>query len=457
MRELFGTDGVRGIANKDLTVHLALRIARAAATVLRRHGDRRPQVIMGRDTRLSGDMIEAAMLAGFCSAGADVMNVGIMPTAGIAYLARTLNVDIGAVISASHNPFEFNGIKFFSHEGFKLPDCVEAEIEALVTSSAHLDHPLGDGLGRRTAEGDTAERYLRYLRELAPGDLAGLRLVIDCAHGAVAEIAPALFRDLGAEVYPLHCQPDGININDHCGATHPEVVAQAVREHGADIGFSFDGDADRLLLADERGQVVDGDQVMAIAAKYLQAQGRLPGNLLVGTVMSNLGLERAMAQQGIRLLRTQVGDRYVLEEMRQRGATLGGEQSGHIIFLDHATTGDGLVTALMVLHILRATGEPLSKLASVMEAYPQKLVNVTVANARGWEEDAPIRTAIAAAEHDLGEEGRVLVRASGTEPKIRVMVEAARQEQVERWATYIAGVIAEQAQAVKSNGGMSSA
>ncbi len=446
MRELFGTDGVRGIANQDLTVHLALRIARAAATVLRRHGDQRPRVVMGQDTRLSGDMIEAAMLAGFCSAGADVISLGVLPTAGIAYLARVLDVDMGAMISASHNPFEFNGIKFFSHEGFKLPDSVEAEIEERVISSEHLDHPCGKELGRRIAEGETARQYLNSLQALATSDLTGLRLVIDCANGAVSNIAPTLFRELGAEVIPLHCDPDGININTGCGATHPEVVAQAVRDHSADLGLSFDGDADRLLLADETGQVVDGDQVLAIAATYLHAQGRLPGSVLVGTVMSNLGLERSMARQGIRLVRTKVGDRYVLEEMQQRGAILGGEQSGHVIFLNHATTGDGLVTALMVLQILRATGEPLSGLARIMEAYPQQLINVTVPRINGWEEHAAIRTAIANAERDLGDDGRVLVRASGTEPKIRVMVEAACAEQVERWATHIAGVIAEQLQ-----------
>ena len=443
MRELFGTDGIRGVANKDLTVHLSLRVARAAATVLRRHGDHRPRVVMGRDTRLSGDMIEAAMLAGFCSAGADVISLGVMPTAGIAYLARTMDVDMGAVISASHNPFDFNGIKFFSHQGFKLPDSVEAEIEGWVQSTEHLDHPFGAELGRRFPEGDAAEQYRNYLHQLAPDGLSGLRLVVDCANGAVSHLAPALFRELGAEVIAIHCAPDGLNINAECGATHPEVVAQAVRELGADAGLSFDGDADRLLMADEQGRVVDGDQVMAIAAGALHAQGRLAGNLLVGTVMSNLGLERCLERRGIQLLRTKVGDRYVLEEMVQRGAVLGGEQSGHVIFLDHATTGDGLVTALMVLQILRAAGEPLSALAGVMEPYPQKLINVTVPSVKGWEDHAVIHAAITAAEQALGAEGRVLVRASGTEPKIRVMVEASRADQVDYWAGHLAQVITE--------------
>ncbi|MHB9131295.1 MAG: phosphoglucosamine mutase [Armatimonadota bacterium] len=444
MRELFGTDGVRGIANQDLTVHLCLRIARAAATVLRRVKETRPRVVMGMDTRISSDMIGSAMVAGFCSAGADVIPVGVLPTAGVAYLARTMDVDMGAVISASHNTFEFNGIKFFSHQGFKLPDTVEQEIEARVNSPEHLDHPIGAELGRRIAPADAAEQYVNYLRALAPPRLNGLRLVIDCANGAVAEIAPALFRELGAEVIPLHCTPDGLNINHSCGATHPDVVAHAVRESGADAGLSFDGDADRLLLADENGRVVDGDRIMAIAAHALHAQGRLPEGLVVGTVMSNLGLERGLERLGMQLVRTKVGDRYVLEEMQRIGASFGGEQSGHVIFLDHATTGDGLVTALMVLGILCDTGERLSTLANVIDEFPQKTISVPVATTKGWDEYDIIRTTIEKAELDLGDDGRILVRASGTEPKIRVMVEALRQEKVDYWCTHLADIIAQQ-------------
>jgi len=444
MREFFGTDGVRGIANKDLTVHLSLRLARAAATVLRRTEDARLRVLMGRDTRLSGDMIEAAMIAGFCSAGADVINVGVIPTPGVAYLARVLDVDMGVVISASHNPFAFNGIKFFSHQGFKLPDDVELDIEAKVNSSEHLPHPVGDDLGRRLPDAGIAERYIDYLRALAPDGLSGLKLVVDCANGAVSHIAPALLRELGADVIPINDDPDGININAGCGATHPEVVARAVREHGADVGLSFDGDADRLLLSDERGAVVDGDRIMALTAQHLASQGRLPGGLVVGTVMSNLGLERGLERLGLRLLRTKVGDRYVLEEMVAQGAVLGGEQSGHIIYLDHATTGDGLVTALMVLKQLREAHETLSQLASVMEVFPQKLINITVAEVKGWDAHSVIRRAIADAETDLGDSGRVLVRASGTEPKIRVMVEALQSEKVDYWSGYLAEVISTQ-------------
>ncbi len=443
MRELFGTDGIRGIANKDLSVHLCLRVARAAATVLRRTGGQRLRVVVGRDTRASGDMIEAAIIAGFCSAGADVIPVGVLPTAGVAYLARTLDVDMGVVISASHNPFEFNGIKFFSHLGFKLPDAVEQEIEERVNSTAHLDHPLGAEIGRRLPSEDAAGRYIDALRALAPGDIRGLRLVVDCANGALADIAPMLLRELGAEITALHCAPDGLNINTACGATHPEVVAQATRECGADAGLSFDGDADRLLLADETGRVIDGDHILAIAAQALHAQQRLPNQVVVGTVMSNLGLERALERLGLRLARTQVGDRYVLEEMQRLGAVLGGEQSGHVIFLDHSTTGDGLVTALLVLRILRDAGVPLSVLANVMQPYPQQTVNVTVASNKGWEEHAEIRRAIDAATRELGDTGRVLVRASGTEPKIRVMVEAQQAEAVEHWTVRIARVIEE--------------
>ncbi len=444
MRELFGTDGVRGIANKDLTVNLALQLARAAVAVLRRDETSRLRVVMGRDTRLSGDMIESAMCAGFYSAGADVVDIGVIPTPGIAYLARQMDVDMGVVISASHNPYAFNGIKFFSHQGFKLPDDTEMAIEAKVNSSEHLPHPVGDDLGRRLPAEDAMTQYLDYLHALVPEGLSGLKLVIDCAHGAVSAIAAPLFRALGAEVITLNDAPDGININAGCGATHPEVVARAVTAHGAHAGLSFDGDADRLLLADEAGRVVDGDRIMAMTAQDLHAQGRLPGGLVVGTVMSNLGLERGLERLGFSLLRTQVGDRYVLEAMQARGATLGGEQSGHIIFLDHATTGDGLVTALMVLKQLRASGQPLSALANVIDVYPQKLVNITVPEVKGWDAHSVIRRAITDAETDLGDTGRVLVRASGTEPKIRVMVEALEQDKVNHWTAYLADVISTQ-------------
>lgn len=443
MRLLFGTDGVRGVANQDLTVHLALRLARAAATVLRRHQETRPRVVIGRDTRISGDMLEAALVAGFCSAGADVIPVGVIPTAGVAYLTRTHGADIGAVISASHNPFGDNGIKFFCHDGFKLPDAVELEIEARMNSSEQLDHPLGAEIGRQLDGAGFVDDYLDYLWRLGPGGLSGLRLVVDCANGAAAALAPRLFSALGAEVIPLCCEPDGININDGCGATHPEVMAAAVVDAKADVGIAFDGDADRLIMADEQGRIVDGDRIMAIAAIALHAQGRLPDGTVVGTVMSNLGLERGLEARGLRLVRTPVGDRYVLEQMQALGASLGGEQSGHLIFLDHATTGDGLVSALMILNFLRAAGDPFSVLADVITEYPQRLVNVKVATTNGWQEHVAIQQAIALAEDDLGDTGRILVRASGTEPKIRVMVEAQDEAKVTDWTDKLAGVVRE--------------
>ncbi len=444
MRELFGTDGVRGVANRELTVNLSVLLARAAATLVHRGGGRRLRVVIGKDTRRSGDMIEAAMMAGFCSSGADVIPVGVIPTPGIAYLARNLDVDMGVVISASHNPFEFNGIKFFTHEGYKLPDAVEAEIEELVeVEVGPLEHQVGAGIGRYVNPGDVRDRYLSYLKSLLPEGLSGLHVVVDCAHGACYEIAPRLFAELGARVTILNCAPDGVNINDGCGATHPEVVGRVVRELNAHVGITLDGDGDRLMLADEAGRVVNGDRILAMMGRALHAQGLLPGGYVVGTVMSNLGLERSLEQAGLKLLRTRVGDRYVLEEMRRKGSTIGGEQSGHIIFLDHATTGDGLVTALQVLKLLRESKEPLSVLANQMDEYPQELLNVTVPSTKGWEEDEEIRKAIHRAELDLGDDGRILVRASGTEPKIRVMVEGLQQEKVTQWVHCVADVIKE--------------
>jgi phosphoglucosamine mutase len=440
MRKLFGTDGVRGVANKDLTVTLSLRLARAAATVLRRLGDNRPTVVIGRDTRISGDMIETAMIAGYCSAGADVIPVGVIPTAGIAYIVRQLDVDMGVVISASHNPFEFNGIKFFSHKGFKLPDEVEENIEEYVESNSTLDHPLGEKLGRIRGEINAGKLYMDYLLGLSPDGLKGLKLAVDCANGAASNWAPKMLRELGAEVIVINDQPNGLNINTNCGATYPQVVGDFAKAIGADAGLSFDGDADRLLMSDEMGNVIDGDFIMAMTARDLLSQGKLAGNMVVGTVMSNLGLERALEKMGCKLIRTQVGDRYVLEEMQKLGAVIGGEQSGHVIYLDHATTGDGLVTALMMCNMLKRDGRKMSELSKVMETFPQKLVNITVKSVKGWQEKTEIAEAVAIAEEDLGSEGRVLVRASGTEPKLRIMIEALCEDKVEKWSNYIAKV-----------------
>jgi phosphoglucosamine mutase len=385
-------------------------------------------------------MLEAALIAGCCAAGADVYPVGVLPTAGVAYLTRTGDVDLGVVISASHNPFADNGLKCFAHTGMKLPDALEAEIEAKLQATA-LDHPSGAGVGMPLSVAGMVDQYLASLRTLAPQGLAGMTLVVDCAHGAASPYAPALLTDLGATVIPRHAAPDGLNINAECGATAPAAMAQAVVQHGADAGLAFDGDADRLIMADAQGQLVDGDRLLAIAALHRQACGQLPGDCVVGTVMSNLGLERGLAARGIRLVRTPVGDRYVLEAMQQHGAVLGGEASGHLIFLDHATTGDGLVTALQTLAILRETGQPLAALASCYTAYPQRLVNVRVPSTAGWEAHPTITKALADAEGALGASGRVLVRASGTEPLIRVMVEADEARVVDDWVVHLAAVI----------------
>jgi phosphoglucosamine mutase len=449
MSRLFGTDGVRGIANQDLTVELALRLGRAAAFKLAHrsqtgrepgHGDR-PRVILARDTRTSGDMLEAALVAGMTSTGADVLLAGVMPTPAVAYLATALEVDAGVMLSASHNPFDYNGIKFFSHQGYKLPDALEDEIEQLTLSDQDIPRPTAGDVGRAEISTDAVRHYEEHLLSVIAHRLDGLRIVVDCAQGAAHRIAPETLRALGAQVVALYDQPDGVNINAGCGALHPEILAQAVREQQADVGLVFDGDADRLMMADERGQVVDGDQVMAITARHLKSQGRLPGDLVVGTVMNNLGLELALQETGIALRRTRVGDRYVLEEMLATGARLGGEQSGHIIFLDHATTGDGLITALVMLDIMVGEGRPLSELASIVTRCPQVLINVAVRERVAWDQDPEIAAAIAAVEQELDGHGRVVVRASGTEPLIRVMVEGTDGDRVAACAESIAGAI----------------
>jgi phosphoglucosamine mutase len=441
MSRLFGTDGVRGIANQDLTVELALRLGRAAAFKLAHRGKERPRVILGRDTRTSGDMLEAALVAGMTSTGADVLLAGVMPTPAVAYLATALEVDAGVVLSASHNPFDYNGIKFFSHQGYKLPDALEDEIERLTLSDEEIPRPTAGNVGRAEPCAEAIARYEDHLRGVMSHRLDGIQIVVDCANGAAYRIAPEVLRTLGAQVIALHDQPDGININDGCGALHPEVAARAVRDQGADVGLTFDGDADRLLMADERGQVVDGDHVLAVTARHLQSQGRLPGDLVVGTVMNNLGLELSLAEIGATLRRTRVGDRYVLEAMLETGARLGGEQSGHIIFLDHATTGDGLITALVMLDIMAAQGKRLSELAAVMTPCPQVLLNVPVRERVAWDQDSEVSAAIAAVERELQGAGRVVVRASGTEPLIRVMVEGTDGDRVAAGAESIAGTI----------------
>jgi phosphoglucosamine mutase len=445
-RKLFGTDGIRGVANQDpMTAEVALRLGQAVAQRFR-HPTRPGRIVIGKDTRLSGYMLESALQAGIVTAGADVMLVGPLPTPGIAFITSSMRADAGVVISASHNPYQDNGIKLFAADGFKLPDEVEADLERRMSDIAA---GAGGGLAEAVAIGnavrieDARGRYVQFLKHAFPKDrtLDGMKIVVDCANGAAYHVAPQVFEELGAEVFALGVTPDGRNINDGCGAMHPEKMAAEVRRVGAQLGIALDGDADRLILADETGTIIDGDQVMAILATRMLERGTLPGSTVVATVMSNLGLERALAAKGGKLLRTAVGDRYVVEAMRAGGHMLGGEQSGHIIFLDHATTGDGMVAALRVLAVMGEEGRPLSELARAMVRYPQVLLNFAVAHKRPFSEMPNVQKIIARVEGVLGAEGRVVVRYSGTESKARVMIEGADLELIRAHADEIAEIL----------------
>jgi phosphoglucosamine mutase len=436
MGRLFGTDGVRGVAGKDLTAELAAGLGRAGVTVLGRHGAGKPVLVVGRDPRASGVWLEEALVDGIRSAGGDVILTGVEPTPAIAYMTVDLGASAGVVISASHNPAEDNGIKFFSHDGRKLPDAIEDEIEAA------LGDPATDAAaGEARPAGDAMERYLDHLVDAALAPLGGMRVVVDCANGSASAVAPALLSRLGADVTALNAEPDGVNINDGCGALHPEVVAEAVVQLGADAGVSHDGDADRALFASADGAVIDGDQVLAASAIALHEAGELTGDTVVATVMSNIGLERAMREHGITLARTRVGDRYVAEEMDRGGAVLGGEQSGHVIFRRYATTGDGLLTAVRFLSLAAARGVGVGELASVMRRYPQVLVNVRVDDRDAVSASPTVAAAVRDAEEALGDGGRVLLRPSGTEPLVRVMVEAETKDEADRHARAIADVV----------------
>jgi phosphoglucosamine mutase len=437
---LFGTDGIRGIANRDLTGELAFRLGRAAVMALTEHGDRRPQILVGRDTRASGEFLEAALVAGICSAGGDAVLLGVSTTPEVAFLTWHLEANAGAVISASHNPAEYNGIKFFASTGYKLPDDLEREVEAMVEASDG-PRPSGGELGRIVTDNDHDERYLQHLEASSPGSLAGMKVVVDCAHGAATGLAPKLLRRLGADVVSINDQPDGWNINADAGATVPHVVAAAVVEHGADAGVAHDGDADRALFADAAGNLIDGDQVLAASALALKERGELDNDLVVTTVMANLGFRKRMDEAGIKVAETKVGDRYVLEEMLRSEAVLGGEQSGHVIFLRHATTGDGLLTAVNFLGLAAQKGVTLAELASCMQRYPQVLVNVPVMELDRLEGAGDVWDAVEAAEHALDGTGRILVRASGTEALVRVMVEAPTEQEAKVHADAIAAVV----------------
>ena len=425
-RQFFGTDGIRGRANQaPMTVESAVQLGRAVATHFRRQ-QHRPKVLVGKDTRLSCYMLEAALIAGITSTGADVVAVGPVPTPGIAFLTTSMRADAGIVISASHNPYDDNGLKVFGHDGFKLPDDVELLLEELMEHPERCLQASGAELGRVRRVNDANGRYVTHVKRMlqAEFDLEGMKIVVDCANGAAYRTAPLVFSELGAEVIALGVAPNGLNINERCGSMHPEGVVAAVLEHGADIGVALDGDADRLILVDERGNVVDGDAVLGLCATHLAAQDRLPHRTVVATQMSNLGLEHYLDQHGIRLERTLVGDRYVVQRMREGGFTCGGEQSGHMVFLEHATTGDGLVAAVQVLNVLLATQRPLSDLAGRLHRVPQLLHNERVACKPPLETLPRFQSRLAAIEQELGRRGRVLVRYSGTESKVRVMVEA---------------------------------
>ena len=426
-RSIFGTDGVRGGANvHPMTTEVMVKLGRAAAHIFKERSKGRHRIVIGKDTRLSGYMLENALASGICSMGVDILLVGPLPTPGIAFITSSMRADAGVVISASHNLFQDNGIKFFSRDGFKLPDEVELAIERhTFNGDIEQVRPVATEVGRARRVEDAVGRYVVYLKSTFPSHLTleGVKMVVDCANGAAYRVAPAVFEELGAEVIPIGVEPNGININADCGSLYPAQVAAKVRETGAHIGIALDGDADRVIVVDEHGEEVDGDHIMAICARHLKDRGRLSGDAVVATVMSNLGLERSLVQSGARLVRTQVGDRYVVEEMRAKGYNFGGEQSGHLIFLDHGTTGDGVMAALQLLAVMVEQERPLSDLATVMTAVPQVLENVRVRERVPMDQLPSVQQVIAGVEGELGGNGRVLVRYSGTEPKLRVMVE----------------------------------
>ena len=444
MARLFGTDGVRGEANISLLPEMAYRLGRAATIYFGKESEEQPLILIGRDTRLSGEMFEAALTAGICSAGGRAMLAGVIPTPAIAYLARRHKAKAGIVISASHNPFYDNGIKFFGGDGYKLPDAVEDELEAIVhqlENDDDLARPSGDRIGHIEYRTDLLNEYVEFVLSTCQERFDGMKIVMDCANGAAYEVMPRILRELGAKVKIIHALPNGVNINDHCGSTHLESLQKAVVENEADFGIANDGDADRCLCVDEKGQVIDGDHILVMCAQDMMKKGTLPYNTVVTTVMANIGFHKAIKDAGGRAEITQVGDRYVLENMLKNGYKIGGEQSGHIIFTDYSTTGDGPITALQVLASLKRSGRKASELTALMTTYPQLLVNVKVATKDGWEENQAIKDAIEAGNKELGDDGRILVRPSGTEPLIRVMAEGPDQAQLDSICHRIADVV----------------
>ncbi|WHY00940.1 phosphoglucosamine mutase [Neobacillus sp. DY30] len=444
MGKYFGTDGVRGVANSELTPEMAFKLGRFGGFVLTKDKDR-PKVLIGRDTRVSGHMLEGALVAGLLSIGAEVMRLGVISTPGVSYLTKALGAEAGVMISASHNPVADNGIKFFGPDGFKLSDEQEYEIEELIDMTEDkLPRPVGAALGQVMDYFEGGQKYLQYLKNTVDEDFSGIHIALDCAHGATSSLATHLFADLDADISVMGASPNGININAGVGSTHPEALAAMVKEKGADVGLSFDGDGDRLIAIDEKGNIVDGDQIMFICGKYMKEHGRLKHSTIVSTVMSNLGFYKGLEALGIQSVPTAVGDRYVVEEMKKNGFNLGGEQSGHIIFLDYNTTGDGLLTGLQLVNIMKATKKTLSELAADMKKFPQKLVNVRVTDKHHVTDNEKVKTVIEQVEAEMNGNGRILVRPSGTEPLVRVMAEAPTEELCESYVDRIVSVVKEE-------------
>ncbi|WP_082236091.1 phosphoglucosamine mutase [Halobacillus massiliensis] len=444
MGKYFGTDGVRGVANKELTPELAFKLGRYGGYVLTKNTER-PKVLIGRDTRISGEMLEGALAAGLLSIGAEVMRLGIISTPGVAYLTKALQAEAGIMISASHNPVEDNGIKFFGPDGFKLTDDQELEIEKLIDEPEdHLPRPSGADLGQINDYFEGGQKYMQHLKQTVDFDFEGLHIALDCAHGATSSLASHLFADLEADISSMGSSPDGLNINKDVGSTHPQALQQLVKDKKADIGLAFDGDGDRLIAVDENGTIIDGDRIMYICAKHMNEKGLLKHSTVVSTVMSNLGFYKAIEAQGMKSDKTAVGDRYVMEEMRRGGYNLGGEQSGHIIFLDHNTTGDGMLSGLQLVNVMKETGKPLSELAGEMEKFPQVLVNVRVIDKQAVQTHPRIQEVIAAVEEEMGDSGRVLVRPSGTEPLVRIMAEAPTEEECQKYVNKVVQAVEEE-------------
>ena len=441
MGKYFGTDGVRGVANSELTPELAFKLGRFGGYVLTKDATR-PKILIGRDTRISGHMLEGALVAGLLSIGAEVMRLGVISTPGVSYLTKALGAQAGVMISASHNPVADNGIKFFGPDGFKLSDDQENEIEVLLDATEDtLPRPVGGDLGQVSDYFEGGQKYLQYLKQTVDEDFDGLHIALDCAHGATSSLATHLFADLDADISTMGASPSGLNINEGVGSTHPETLAEMVKEKGADLGLAFDGDGDRIIAIDENGDIVDGDQIMYICGKFLKSEGRLKQSTVVSTVMSNLGFHKGLEEHGIQSIQTAVGDRYVVEEMKKNNYNLGGEQSGHIIFLDYNTTGDGLLTGIQLVNIMKITGKSLSELAGEMKKFPQKLVNVRVTDKHHVTDNAKVSEVISKVEDEMNGNGRILVRPSGTEPLVRVMAEAPTEELCAQYVDEIVAVV----------------